>query len=213
MKNLILIAIFLAIILGFLYPKGTIFQSLILPLSAIMMYISVLEADIKFKNFLRKDLIYWVLINLVIQPIFAYFIGSFFIKDLRLGIFLAAIAPSGINSPVFINLLDGDTQLGVSTSILANTFAMIFIPVFLFIFFGMKISIPYNQILITIFGLSLIPITLAILTKKFLSNFHKKILKFSDIILSLSFFIILWVIFSSVSGSNSFCWLFFWLYF
>jgi len=199
MKLSISLIIFIAIILGLFFPFGTLIKDLTSPLLFVLMYFSILELDLKLKKFFKKEIFYWGLINIIILPIFAYFIGSFLSEYFLLGMVVAALAPAAVNSPMFVNLLKGDKELSISISAIANLSSIIYVPLMLFLLFGLNLIIPYTQILTNIFTLIFIPIFLVVLTKKFLKSKYNKILDSSKIILKITLFLIIWIIFSTSS--------------
>jgi predicted Na+-dependent transporter len=200
MKIPISLAIFTAIILGLIFPKGTLIKDLFFPLSFILMYINVLELKLNLKHFLRKEIFFWGIINILILPIFAYFIGSFLSEYFWVGAVMAALAPAAMNSPVFVNLIDGDKELSVSISTIANLSTIFYVPILVFILFGMKLFIPYDQIIINTFGLIFIPIILAILTRKITKEKHIKIANISKEAVPILLSLLLWIIFSNSAG-------------
>jgi predicted Na+-dependent transporter len=197
MKIPISLTIFIAIILGLIFPKGTLIKDLFFPLSFILMYINVLELKLNLKHFLRKEIIFWGLINILILPLFAYFMGSFLSEYFWIGAVMAALAPAAMNSPIFVNLIEGDKELSVSISTIANLSTIFYVPVLVFILFGMKLSIPYDQILINTFGLIFIPIILAILTRKIIKEKHIKITNILKESIPILLALLLWIIFSN----------------
>jgi predicted Na+-dependent transporter len=200
MKIPISLTIFIAIILGLIFPKGTLIKELFFPLSFILMYINVLELKLNLKHFLRKEIIFWGVINILILPLFAYFMGSFLSEYFWIGAVMAALAPAAMNSPVFVNLIEGDKELSVSISTIANLSTIFYVPVLVFILFGMKLSIPYDQILINTFGLIFIPIILALLTRRFLKERHIKMANISKEAVPILLALLLWIIFSNSAG-------------
>lgn len=200
MKIHISIFIFAAIILGFIFPQGVLIKDLFLPLSFVLMYINVLELKINLKHFVRKEIAFWGLINILILPLIAYFVGSMLSEYFWIGLVMAALAPAAMNSPVFVNLIKGDKELSVSISTIANLSTLIYIPLLIFIFFGLKLSVPYDQILINTFGLIFVPIALAILTRKIIGKRYVKIAKSSKELIPFLLAVLLWIIFSSTSG-------------
>lgn len=197
MKLPISLIIFASIALGLIFPYGTLIKDLFFPLSFILMYINVLELKLNLKHFLRKEIVFWGVINILILPIFAYFIGSLLSEYLWVGVVMASLAPAAMNSPVFVNLIEGDKELSVSISTIANLSTIFYVPALVFIFFGMKLSIPYDQILINTFGLIFIPIILAILTRKVLKERYIKISKVSNEFIPILLAVLLWIIFSN----------------
>lgn len=200
MKLPISLIIFVSIALGLIFPMGTLIKDLFFPLSFILMYINVLELKLNLKHFLRKEIIFWGVINILILPIFAYFIGSFLSEYLLVGVVMAALAPAAMNSPVFVNLIEGDKELSVSISTIANLSTIFYVPALVFIFFGMKLSIPYDQILINTFGLIFIPIFLAVLTRKILKEKYVKMANISKEMIPILLAVLLWIVFSNSAG-------------
>jgi BASS family bile acid:Na+ symporter len=190
-----------AIIVGFAFPYGTFIKNLQLPLLFALMYFSVLEININPKKMVRKELIIWGLINIVTLPLVAFFVGSLVSNDLLLGIVIAALAPTATTSPFFVGLIKGDKELSISISTLANLSSIFYVPIVLFILFGMRIAIPYGQVFVNIFELIFIPLFLAILTKKFLASRFNKFVRYSKSIVPFILFLILWIIFSTSLSS------------
>ncbi len=190
-----------AIIIGFVFPYGTLIKNLQLPLLFALMYFSLLEININPKKMIRKELIIWGLINIVALPLIAFFLGSLVSNDLLLGIVIAALAPTATSSPFFVGLIKGDKELSISISTLANLSSIFYVPIVLFILFGMRVAIPYDQVFVNIFELIFIPLFLAILTKKFLASRFNKLVRYSKNIVPFILFLILLIIFSTSLSS------------
>ncbi len=200
MKIPVSLIIFAAIVLGLLFPKGVMLKDFTFPLLFVLMYFSVLQIKLSPKKFFRKEIIFWALVNVIVLPLFAYFIGSSLSEYLLLGVVVAALAPTAVNSPFFVNLIDGDKEMSVSISAIANLTSIFYIPFVLFLLFGLRLTIPYQQILTNIFGLVFIPLFLVVLTKKLLKKTYAKIINYSNNIIPIVLFLILWIIFSSSSS-------------
>ncbi len=193
MKLPISIFILIAIVLGLIFPKGTLIKFLFYPLLFTLMYFSVLKIELKVKSFFRKEIAYWALINILLLPVIAYFAGHFLPEYLLLGVVIAALAPTAMNAPIFVKLVNGNKELSVSISTIANLSAIFYIPLMLFFLFGLRLEIPYAQTLVKLFVLVLVPLLLAILTRKILVKGFSKLTDFSERAVPLLLFLFLWI--------------------
>jgi len=196
MKLSISLFIFIAIALGLIFPQGVLLKEFTIPLLFVLMYFSAMDFRLNKKRFFRKEVFLWGAVNIFILPLLAYFFGSFLSSYLLLGVVAAALAPTATSSPIFVKLVNGDEELSISISAIANFSSIFYIPIMLFLLFGLKLSIPYDQILINIVGLVFLPIILAAFTKKILKSKTTKIVNFSKRIVPPLLLIIVWVVFS-----------------
>jgi len=74
MTRLVNYGIYLAIILGLIFPAGENVKNLIPILLAIILFFSFLKIKLKIKHFFRKELLYFAIIGLVIVPTIIFFI-------------------------------------------------------------------------------------------------------------------------------------------
>ncbi|NIO44266.1 MAG: hypothetical protein GTN36_01775 [Candidatus Aenigmarchaeota archaeon] len=196
MKIPISLFILIAIVFGLILPYGILLEDLFFPIIFILMYLNVLGLKLTLKKFFRRELIYPILVNIIVLPLFAYFIGSFLSPYLLFGVVIGALAPTAMNSTVYVNLVDGDKELSVFSTFIMNLIYILYVPLMFFILLRLEIVIPYEQILMKTFSLIIVPIFLAILTTKALKEKRVKIINFSKKLNLILLPLLLWIIFS-----------------
>ncbi|HEY1405795.1 MAG TPA: bile acid:sodium symporter [Spirochaetota bacterium] len=157
-KTITNIGIFVAIILGIIFP-ASMWEKKTLPyILGLLLVGNFLKIDLHLHKFFRKELLYFPLIGLLIFPFIVYF-GSFFLPlDLRLGLFIIAITPSAIASPVVVDMIDGDRELGVAQVLFSNVIAPVSYSGLLYLFFRTSaVSVPVGAMFRDITLLIIIP--------------------------------------------------------
>lgn len=170
MKTLFLIA---TISIGIFFPFTHSFSFLIKYLLMIMLFFSFIKMDVKKEHF-TKSHIYILLINLFV-PIISYLLIRPFNLELSQIVFITAIAPTAIASPVIVNLLKGKIEYTV-ISILVTNFTIAFILPFLIPeILNNSSSISVSDVLFPVATVFLIPYALSLIIKHF-SNKLKTVL-------------------------------------
>lgn len=199
MGKIVSYGIFLAIIIGLIFPIGSEYKFLIPILLAIILFFSFLKLDYKLNNFFRKELFYYFIIGLVIIPFIVYITTQGFDDNLRLGIFLVSITPTAIGAPIVVDIIKGNRELIVSNVVLYNMLSPITYTVLLNIYFSKSdLIIPANQIFIKLATMIFVPFILAIIIRKFI-KLKDNLSKISKWVSPISFILVIGVAVSSSS--------------
>lgn len=192
--------IFISIGLGLLFPQGEKLGQIIPYLLTILLFFSFIKLDFDIKKFIRKEVLYYFLVVLVLTPLAIFFIPKMFglDLDLRLGLFIAAITPTATAAPIITDTIKGDRELMVSSVVFANLISPFTYTALLSIFFDNDIDIPAEQILIKISTIIFIPLIAALLIRKF-TKFKEPLIKFSKF----NPLLLLCVLFAAVSSASS----------
>ncbi len=192
--------IFSAMILGLLIPGGSLLKDAIFPLAMAIIYLNALELEFGVRRFLRREILFWAAINVLVLPAVAYLAGSFLPGNLLLGVVMAALAPTAINSLLFIGLVDGNREMGISLTAIANISSVLYIPAMVFLMFGLRLSIPYGQLLTNMVGIIVVPMVFAFATRKLMKPGRRALASLSKNMVPVLLFAIVWIIFSSAAG-------------
>ncbi len=155
------------IILGILFPYGTVFDFLLVPFLMLILFLAFIKIDLKFPRFYFKEILS-VFIGLFLTAGIAFFVGKFLNLPLswHIGLVLAALTPTALGSPIIVNLAKGNLML-ITQSILATNFATIlYLPAFIYLFFQKEIVIDPILIGEKILILLIIPFLIAFILKK-----------------------------------------------
>jgi len=177
MKTILLI---LTITIGVLFPFTHSYSFLIKYLLMTMLFFSFLKMEIKREHFEKSH--FTILVLNIFLPIIIFFMIRPFSLELSQIIFITAIAPTAIASPIIVNLLKGKIEFTV-ISILTTNFSVAFLlPFLLPAILNHTSDIAMLDVLIPVATVFLIPYLLAQIIKKLtpqfgvaLSNFNKYI--------------------------------------
>lgn len=174
MKTLLLIA---TISIGVIFPFAHSYSFIIKYLLMIMLFFSFLKMDVK-KQHLTKSHLHILAINIVV-PLIAYFLIKPFNLSLAQVVFITAIAPTAIASPIIINLLNKNIEFTV-ISILVTNFSVAFLLPFLIpTLLNSESTVTIIDVLIPVATIFLVPYILSQLIKKYFSNMRQELVKFN----------------------------------
>ena len=174
MKTLLLIA---TISIGVLFPFAHSYSFMIKYLLMIMLFFSFLKMDIK-KEHLKKSHFYIILINLTV-PIAAYFLIKPFDLILAQVVFITAIAPTAIASPIIINLLNKNIEYTVISILITNFCIAFLLPFLLPAILNNSSSISIVDVLIPVATVFLLPYGLAQIIKHTLPKLRMGLVSFN----------------------------------
>jgi len=172
MKTLLLIA---TISIGILFPFAHSYAYLIKYLLMIMLFFSFLKMDVKKEHF-RKSHVFILLINLAV-PITTYFIIKPFNLDLAQVVFITAIAPTAIASPIIVNLLNGKIEFTVISILLTNFVIAFLLPFLIPALLNSSSTVSFIDVLIPVATVFLIPYLLAQIIKTYLPKARPSLVK------------------------------------
>lgn len=169
------IVILIAVIVGLVIGQSSLIldisASFIIPLLMVMLFGLFLTIDISElkHSFLNiKFSITSILINFVWTPIFAYLLGSIFLKNdiaIWMGFVMLMVTPCTDWYLVFTSVAKGNVPL--STAILPTNLILqvLLLPVYLLLFFGKSGNVDLGTLAESIIIVLVIPFTLAVLAK------------------------------------------------
>jgi len=174
MKTLLLIA---TISIGILFPFAHSYSFMIKYLLMLMLFFSFLKMDVKKEHI--KNSHFTILVINVLVPILTYFIIKPFNLQLAQVVFITAIAPTAIASPVIVNLLNGKMEFTVISILLTNFFIAFLLPFLLPEILNNSSSISVLDVLIPVATVFLIPYGLAQFIKFFAPKWRTILSKFN----------------------------------
>lgn len=174
MKTLLLIA---TISIGVLFPFAHSYAYLIKYLLMIMLFFSFLKMDIKKEHF-QKSHIFILLLNLII-PLATYFIIKDFNLQLAQVVFITAIAPTAIASPIIINLLNKNIEFTVISILLTNFIIAFLLPFLIPALLNDTSTVSIIDVLIPVATIFLVPYVLSQIIKKHLPKVRPGLVKFN----------------------------------
>lgn len=174
MKTLLLIA---TISIGVIFPFAHSYSFMIKYILMVMLFFSFLKMDIKREHF-TKSHVFILLINLVV-PIVAYFL----IKPLNLTlahvVFITAIAPTAIASPIIINILKKNIEYTVISILITNFSVAFILPFLLPAVLNNSSNISIIDVLIPVTTVFLLPYALAQIVKYSLPKLRDRLVSFN----------------------------------
>jgi bile acid:Na+ symporter, BASS family len=174
--HIINFGIFAAIVLGIIFPAPQWEKKLLPFILGLLLVSNFMRIDLHLKKFFRKELIYFPVIVFIILPSAVYFGTIALPLDLRLGLFLIAITPSAIASPVVVNLIGGDRELSVAQVLVSNILAPFAYAGLLYLFFRTdRVNIPVGSLLRDIVTLLAVPFVISRIM-----TFHEKVKSVSE---------------------------------
>lgn len=174
MKTLLLI---ISISLGIFFPVTHSLAFAIKYLLMIMLFFSFLKMEVK-KESLTKSHFYILALNILI-PTLAYFILSKFNITLAQVVFITAIAPTAIASPIIVNLLDKKIEYAVVSILLTNFVIASLLPILIPTLLNSESEVTFTDVLIPVATIFLVPFLLTWVIKKFFSNIQSNLIKYN----------------------------------
>ncbi|WP_404329009.1 arsenic resistance protein [Mesobacillus maritimus] len=173
---IIFFAVIVGISLGQVHPIQAHAESFIVPLLMSMLYITFLQIPLEemkkaFKN--TRFTFTSVVMNFVWTPIFAWFLALLFLGDnsaLYIGFIMLMVTPCTDWYLIFTGMAKGNVALSAAILPLNLILQVILLPFYLLIFGGATGIIQFGFLLESILIVLLIPLILAVLTKRFLWN-------------------------------------------
>ncbi len=176
MKFSVTTILYISIVTALFFPFGQQTKILIPYLLVALMFLSFSTIQLKFRDFLRIEALYFGIISLLILPFLVYHATISLDESLHLGLFLAVIAPPAISSTVIIQIIKGDTNLGLINSIIFSLICPLSISLLLNIYFhDSSFQLPILNILTLLFTIIFIPILLVNFLKHFFPTSLNKI--------------------------------------
>jgi len=132
----------IALILGLLIPTfGKSLNFLIIPFLMIILFLTYFKTDlIEIISHIKKPffLIYVLIIFLLIIPAAVFIFFQFINPELSIGFLLLCSMPAGVSSPVFTNIVKGNTSLTIVVSFISHLVVPFTVPL-LFLLLTQKV--------------------------------------------------------------------------
>lgn len=165
--------VFLAggIVLGLVYPVGSILMPLVKPILMVMLFIVFLKTDpLHILENIRdyKLMIYIVVIYMIAIPVLFYLMAKLFVPSLAVGVLLLTAMPAGVSSPTLVDIVKGNTALSVSIVIVTAVVAPFTVPLLFWLIKFNNLSISPALILKDMAIIVFLPLIIAHLMKKYL---------------------------------------------
>lgn len=187
-KNLIvsiLVTMVVGIAVGYYFDVSWTKQ-LILPLTFLLVYpmMVTLKLETILEKWNVKLQVSTQIINFVVFPLIAYFLGMLFFKDneyLRLGLLLIALLPTSGMTISWTAMAKGNVNAAIKMVVIGLLIGALLSPFYITFFMGEAIAVPFMKIFTQIIVVVLLPTLLAFATQKLLikkygaNQFHKSI--------------------------------------
>jgi BASS family bile acid:Na+ symporter len=165
--------VFLAggIVVGLIYPVGSVLVPLVKPILMVMLFIVFLKTDpLHILENIRdyKLMTYIVVTYMLVIPVIFYFLAKLFIPGLAVGVLLLTAMPAGVSSPTLVDIVKGNTALSVSIVIVTAVIAPFTVPLLFWIIRFHNLTISPELILKDMAIIVFLPLIIAHLVKKYL---------------------------------------------
>lgn len=164
------LTLIIALVVGLLFPNfGKSFNFLVLPFLAIILFLTYLKIDfMEIIAHIKKPafLIYILILFLLLIPTVIFVISQLISPELAIGFLLLSSMPAGVASPLFTNLVKGNTSLTVVISLISHLVAFFTVPLLFFLFTKKILAIDIWNLSKTLLILSFAPLLLAQFARK-----------------------------------------------
>ncbi|MCX6775597.1 MAG: hypothetical protein NT130_01990 [Candidatus Micrarchaeota archaeon] len=183
-------ALISSILFGLLFPSvALLWKDYLNPILALLMYFSVLKVEEKdLRRAKPKELVALLIFVFIITPLFSL---PFKLSDplTFTGVLFALSSPSAAATAYFSSSLGGDIALGVAISFIASLLSLLTLPLTTQILVGAVVPIDQIKVFTILSEVIIIPVILALLTKKFFKKMTRAINKKKDYQLIVLFFL------------------------
>jgi BASS family bile acid:Na+ symporter len=170
MKTILLL---IAIFAGVFFPFNHAYAYLIKYLLMVMLFFSFLQMEIK-RDDIKGSHFRILLINIIV-PVVTYVILRPFDLQLAQIVFITAIAPTAIATPVIVNLLKGRMEYTVVSILITNFSVAFLLPFLLPIVMNHTSDITVMDVMKPVASVFLIPFFIALFLKKIMPIAGKKL--------------------------------------
>jgi predicted Na+-dependent transporter len=161
-----------AIILGLFSPQTFLpFEGYVIYIVMAIVGLLFLKVDmIDVVTHIKQPffLLYVAIINLLVTPLFIYFIFKYISPELTPGLVLLAALPSGVTSAAFTDMMKGRTSLTLTIIILTNLLSIVTIPFIFYLLFDASLDINSVELGLNILKVFGIPFFIAKVIKRIL---------------------------------------------
>lgn len=198
MKQNTWLIITIGIIFSFIYPPfGISLKPFLNYLLMVLMFLSCLDINFKevisdFFNFKEETLI--LAITHLVSPFIVLFLKPFFSEEIFLGLIIVTTIPAARSSVFLSSIYGGDTSKALAISTVSNALSPAIVPFLVWIFAKTNIQVDYQEMGYTILLLTIIPIGLAVILRRF--KMFQPLKKYNT---NISIFILLFLIIGIIS--------------
>lgn len=197
MKKIFIPLLFLTVVIALIFPKGSDYKFLIPYFLSLLFFFNFYAIKFEFKSVLNLELLIYVAVVLIVNPIIVYFSSFMLDYEFRIGLFLIAISPTAIASPIIIKYLKGNLEFSVTNIIVFNLLSPLSYTLLLKLFFrDSQFDISIYKIVSSLTIIVFIPFVLATVVKKITPQ-NRVLLKISHY----AGFLFLATVYLSVSSS------------
>lgn len=159
------------LLLGLSYPAPEFLMDLLKPLIMLMMFLVFLKSDLvhvlgEIKNY--KRILYLVSTYMIFIPIIFFLVFNQFDEKIAIGILLLTSMPAAVASPAISDMVNGNTALSLSITIVTSIAAPFTIPIIFGFLNFHKLSINPWQIFFDLSIMVFIPIVVSQLFRRYL---------------------------------------------
>jgi predicted Na+-dependent transporter len=158
--------IFIALIGGFFIPNGTLFKPFIPWLLGILLFFSFLKIEFSMSHFIRKELLYYPAIIIIILPAVIFLLTGGLDSTIRLGLILLCITPPATSAPVVSGFINAKREFIVTNVLIYNFFAPFIYALLLPLYFmNAEVTVNPVKILVSVSLVIFSPLLLALLVR------------------------------------------------
>jgi bile acid:Na+ symporter, BASS family len=192
------------LVLGLLFPfYNNLLMRLLKPLLMIMLFLVFLKTDLihilkEIKDY--RLMAFLVFMFMLVIPVI-FFLGiNLFDRELAIGILLLTAMPAGVSSPTLTDIVNGNTALALSITIVTSMVAPFTVPL-LFRFINIDtLSIDIFQIFKDLSILVFVPLILSQIFKKY---FPERINKGKHIFTSVNIIVLFIIVYASIGSQHN----------
>ena len=167
MKKYFLPLLFATIALGIIFPAGRHFKPTIPYLLAILMFFNFYHMKFEVQHFFQRGMLIYFLLVLLLAPWLVFMATKTFPELFRIGIFLSAISPAAISSPVIVGLINGSREIAVANVVIFNLLAPFSYTVLMKLYFHTAdLNIPFWPLISKLLMLVFLPFIFSSLAKR-----------------------------------------------
>lgn len=164
-------AMLLGLLIGSLFEVGFL-KEFILPLTFLLVYPMLVPLNFSSLKQKENNVLQVVVqvINFVLFPAFAYFIGLLFFENvyLRLGLLLIALLPTSGMSISWTVMAKGNVNAVIRMVIIGLLLGAFLSPIYISVLLGAEVDVPVMQIFTQILLVVFIPLIAAFFTQRYL---------------------------------------------
>jgi bile acid:Na+ symporter, BASS family len=159
-----------AMVVGSFLPQFSVLESWIFYLLIPVLYMVMLKIDVPdvMQHIKRPGLLAYITgMSIIVIPLIAFAVFSFFDQDILVALLLLAVLPAGVTSSVITDILKGAISRSLILTVLTTLLVPLTIPGLYFVLLGQQLQLDYVGMMWSLVQLIIIPLILAQLTKKY----------------------------------------------